>query len=158
MLPPAIIREIKLLLEEGHHSRREIAERIGVSRGSVTAVAKSKRKVDDYLQQVPKIKPKPLGTPRRCPSCDAVVQMPCKLCQTRELMFRKTLPPLEPVVDMPVGLNLRPEERARYAQVRRWRREALRRGVTVAPRPDPEADPHPLEPPSIDDVQSPHDY
>jgi hypothetical protein len=135
MLSPVIIREIEQLLEEGQLTRRKIAIKVGVARSTVTAVAERIRQADDYLQHAPT--PKPLAKARRCPSCGATVRMPCKLCQTRELVAGGRLPPPKPVVAASIGLQLKPEHQARYAEVRRWRREALRLGVIIRPHPDP---------------------
>ena len=139
MIAPSVIREIQRLLDERLLSRRKIAALTGVARSTVTAVAKGERQVDDYLEQVPK--PKPLGAARRCPSCDATVHMPCKLCQTRELMAGKRLPRPRPTIDTPIGLDLKPEHRARYAEVRRRRREAVRLGVILTPQSDDDVGP-----------------
>ncbi len=135
MITPAAIHEIERLLKEGQHSRRQIAELAGVARGSVTAVVSGERRVDDFLDQTPIYKP--LSKPRRCPSCGGMVRMPCKLCQTRELMRSKSLTEHRPILDTPIGLNLKPEEQARYAEVRRWRREARRMGVITTPQTEP---------------------
>ncbi len=134
MIAPSVIHEIQRLLDEGQHSRREIAAFAGVARSTVTAVADGERRVDDYLDQAPEREE--LGAARKCPSCGGTVRMPCKLCQTRELIIGKKLRQHQPVVDGPIGLNLKPEHQARYAEVRRWRREALRLGVITAPRSD----------------------
>ena len=137
MIAPSTIREIERLLDEEHHSRRKIAELSGVARSTVTAVANGERQADDYLDKIPAHR-KP-GEIRKCPSCSGLVRMPCRLCQTRELMADNRLQPPKPDVETPVGLNLKPEHQARYAQVRRWRREALRLGVVTKPsyEPDP---------------------
>jgi len=120
-IEPATIRDVERLLEEGGASYRAIARLTGVSRGTVAMVARGRRRADDALD-VPS-DAKPLGPPRRCPGCGGMVEMPCKLCQTRELMISKELPRCLPAVDVPIGLNLRPEHRSRYEEVRRMRRE-----------------------------------
>ncbi len=134
MLAPSVIHEIKRLLKEGQHSRRGIAALTGVAPATVTAVAGGVRQVDDYLDRV--LEREELGAARKCPSCGGTVCMPCKLCQTRELMTSKQFRRYTPIVDTPIGLNLKPEHQARYAEVRRWRREALRLGVISTPQSD----------------------
>ena len=137
MLSPSIIRDIQRLLEDGNLSCRKIAKKLGVSRSTVSVVACGTRRTDDYLNLPPARDE--AGKPRKCPTCHAIVQMPCKLCQTRELMAGNHLEPLPPILETPIGLDLKPEHEARYAEVRRWRREALRLGVIKTPQyvPDP---------------------
>ena len=70
MISSQVADEIKQLLEEGNLSQRKIARRVGVSRGTVNAIAQGKRpdhkarrrgQEDDFLA--------PGGPPVRCPSC-----------------------------------------------------------------------------------------
>lgn len=134
MIPPSTILEIQRLLKKKHYGRRKIAKRLRVSLGTVVAVATGVRQVKDYLDHP--LEREPAKETRRCPSCGALVNMPCMLCQTREMLAGHQLPPLEPRVDTPIGLNLKPEHQAGYAEVRRWRREALRLGVITKPHYD----------------------
>jgi transcriptional regulator with XRE-family HTH domain len=81
MIASGTISEIRCLLEEGTLSQRSIAARLGVSRGTVSAVALGKR--PDYearrrLRGEDLIPPR--GVPRRCPECGRRVQMPCLAC------------------------------------------------------------------------------
>jgi DNA-binding XRE family transcriptional regulator len=139
MLSPDVIRKIQQLLEERQHTHRKIATSVGVSRSTVAAVAKGERRITDTVRRVPKPKPKPKPPEgiQRCPSCGAKVRMPCLLCQMREMASNEQAPQDHPIVATPIGLELKPEQQARYAEVRRWRREALRRGVVTRPHPDP---------------------
>ncbi len=141
MHSPDVIRQINELLQEGQHSRRKIAKIAGVACATVSAVATGGRQAEDYLKRA--LAPKPSRKSGRCPSCGAQVQMPCKLCQTRKLVAGGQLPPPEPVVAAPIGLDLNPEHQARYAEVRRWRREALRLGVITMPHSNSDAEPVP---------------
>jgi hypothetical protein len=84
MIAHAVAREIHDLLAAGTLSQRKIAQRLGVSRGTVNAIALGRRPVrlitydrddDDF--------PSPAGPPRRCPTCGGMVLMPCLLCQLR---------------------------------------------------------------------------
>ena len=81
MIASGVISEIQSLLEEGALSQRSIAARLGVSRGTVSAVALGKR--PDYeARHRPRgedIVP-PSGIPRRCPECGRRVRMPCLAC------------------------------------------------------------------------------
>ena len=84
MILPTVIDEIRRLLREDRLSQREIARQIGVSRGTVNAIAQGRRSscrdrrptVDDGF--VP-----PTGLPKRCSGCGGRVQMPCLLCYIR---------------------------------------------------------------------------
>jgi len=90
MIAPGTVTQIRRLLEEGTLSHRKIAERAGVSRGTVHAIASGKR--PDYAPRrrnerehfVP-----PDGPLRRCPTCGGLVQMPCLLCQLRSMHARQ---------------------------------------------------------------------
>ena len=81
MLAPATVGEIRLLLAEGGLSQREIARRLGVSRGSVNAIARGKRTDGaDFVC--------PSGPVERCPGCGCMVQMPCLACRIRAMRER----------------------------------------------------------------------
>ena len=83
MIAQVVVDEIQSLLDEGELSQRRIARRLGVSRGTVHAIANGKRPdyctlrhdTDGFLP--------PVGPPRRCPSCGGMVLMPCLLCHVR---------------------------------------------------------------------------
>jgi len=85
MIAVAIIHKIRLMLDEGTLSQRKIASQLGVSRGTVNAVALGKRRDratnheenDDFTP--------PSGLPQRCHICGALVQMPCLACRVRSL-------------------------------------------------------------------------
>jgi hypothetical protein len=85
MLAQAIVEQIRLLLREGTLSQRKIAKRLGVSRGTVNAIAQGKRTdypggpdaLGDFVPAA--------GPPRRCPSCGGMVFMPCLLCHVRSM-------------------------------------------------------------------------
>lgn len=130
MIQPAVIRDIEALLEEGQLSHRQIAEMVGVARGTVAAVLRGHRRSDDLFTQPPPEEPQSESKPppRRCPSCGGTVHTPCKLCQVRELVAGKRLRPPVRWPGGPIGLDLKPEDYARYVEVRRRRREAVRMG------------------------------
>jgi hypothetical protein len=86
MLSMAIVEEVRRMLREGRFSQRGIAAKMGVSRGTVNAIALGKRpdrparqmaSDDGFLP--------PSGLPVRCPGCGGKVQMPCLLCYVRSL-------------------------------------------------------------------------
>ena len=91
MITPAIVEEIGRLLGEERLSRRKIAVRTGVSRGTVNAIALGKRPdyaprkgqwADDFVP--------PGGLPLRCPGCGGMVQMPCLACRVRAVKEGKS--------------------------------------------------------------------
>jgi len=85
MVPAWRVAEIRRLLAEGE-SQRKIAAQIGVSRGTVGAIALGRRPDrEDRRQTVPGDAAVPHGPPRRCPGCGGMVLMPCLLCRVRAL-------------------------------------------------------------------------
>ena len=85
MLPLATIKEIHLLLEEGKLSQRQIAEMLGVSRGTVCAVASGRRGLYGTAADAKEVGLAFEGTAVRCPGCGAHVFMPCLLCRARKM-------------------------------------------------------------------------
>ena len=84
MIDAALVEEVRRMLREGCLSQREIAKRLGVSRGTVNAIAGGRRRdcaprpmheEDDFIP--------PTGLPRRCPGCGGLAQMPCLACYIR---------------------------------------------------------------------------
>jgi len=84
MIAPVVVEEIRDLLREGEFSQRQIAQRLGVSRGTVNAIALGRR--TDVVLRTPEEEgfPAPAGAAVRCPGCGGRVQMPCLLCYVRE--------------------------------------------------------------------------
>lgn len=77
MIAPPVVEEIKRLLHAGSLTQRQIAQKVGVSRGTVQNIDRGKRRV---------YKPRPQevefsGLPTRCPGCGGMVLMPCLLCR-----------------------------------------------------------------------------
>lgn len=90
MIAQEIIREIEQLLHRGDLSRRKIAHQLGVSRGTVNAVANGTRARRNARRVGPidRFEP-PHGPPRRCPTCGRLVQMPCLACHLQKLSARR---------------------------------------------------------------------
>jgi len=86
MIAPAVVDEIRRLLGEGRLSQRKIAREVGVSRGTVHAIARGKRpdRPARPLRRVGEVI-EPTGPVRRCPECGAKVFTPCLACQVRAL-------------------------------------------------------------------------
>lgn len=133
MLAPSMVAEIRRLLAEDKLSQRKIARLSGVSRGTVGAIASGKR--PDYGPRPSDDEPdRPSGPPQRCATCGGMVYMPCRLCALRErpAATGKSLR-MDPRPDLPLELELRPEHRRRYEQVRAWREEAERLELELVP-------------------------
>jgi Winged helix-turn-helix DNA-binding len=80
MLPLATIEQIDRLLNDGELSQRKIAKRLGVSRGTVAAVATGRR---GLYGKEPK-EDAPQSPPVRCPKCGFLIYMPCLVCRARD--------------------------------------------------------------------------
>ena len=85
MHPTALIHEIDRLLKQGGLSHRRIAARLGVSRGTVSAIATGRRGLygkepieEDHRSLAP------ASPPTRCPHCGYRVYPPCLICQARQ--------------------------------------------------------------------------
>ena len=156
MIAPKIVKEIRRLLNERRLSQRKIAESIGVSRGTVGAVASGKRpdrllprRAADYDESL-----KPSGPPERCPSCGGMVYMPCRVCRTRAVIAEKRPPqwqfgPLEE----PLSLELKDNCLRRYEQLRTARLNGKPSSNPVEPYDDaPEDDGYELDPDDVLDA------
>jgi hypothetical protein len=91
MIAPEIVEEIRCLLRGRELSQRDIARRLGVSHGSVNAIALGKRRDGRRPNGHPQAAdvPAPVGPPRRCPICGGMVLMPCVACAVRALRARR---------------------------------------------------------------------
>ncbi|MGA7700486.1 MAG: hypothetical protein WCB27_12815 [Thermoguttaceae bacterium] len=120
MLAAKTVIEIQRLLDAKTHSQRRIAALLGVSRGSVAAIASGRRRAElaDECDDAPA---EHAGPPARCPGCGGLVYMPCLLCRLRKENPRATR---RRTADIPTSLllDLRPEHRERYEEVRAWRK------------------------------------
>ena len=86
MIAPEVVDQIKRLLAEGNLSQRRIARQVGVSRGTVHAIARGKRSDDRTRKQKQEEEfLSPRGPWGRCPMCGGMVQMPCLACRVRAM-------------------------------------------------------------------------
>jgi hypothetical protein len=85
MVDASTVEEILSLLSAGNLSQRKIARKVGVSRGTVNAIARGKRSSSPTRPRVSHDYLMPAGPPTRCPTCGGLVKMPCLLCRVREL-------------------------------------------------------------------------
>ncbi len=90
MLPLVVVEEIRRLLNEAELSQRKIADKLGVSRGTVGAISNGRRGIygrepdphesDLYRLDLP---------PERCLGCGGKVYVPCLLCGARRYAKRQ---------------------------------------------------------------------
>jgi hypothetical protein len=85
-----MLAEIQGYLHDGKSSQRTIAQRTGVSRGVVQAVARGKYRLHAPLARNAngEFQP-PRGPYLRCPNCGGKVRMPCLGCYLRARSKRK---------------------------------------------------------------------
>ncbi len=90
MLPLDKIKEVRRLLDDGGHSHRAIARRVGVSRGTVAAVASGARGMYGREPGQQHVGADGLSyLPERCAGCGGLVRKPCLLCRARAHAKRK---------------------------------------------------------------------
>ena len=122
MIALRVVDEVRRLLAEGKLSQRKVAKVLGISRGTVGVIASGRRPDYEALRRAraEKEATPPAGLPRRCPGCGGMVAMPCIACSTLAtgkvpgfLTLHNRLS-----YDEPLRINLRPEHRKRYEEVR----------------------------------------
>ena len=90
MLEHRLVLQIVLLLSQKKYSQRQIAKMMGVSRGTVNAIARGKRQFTPKKAELDENKiPLPRGEPCRCPLCGAMVRMPCLACTLRRIAKKR---------------------------------------------------------------------
>ncbi|MEN0109952.1 MAG: hypothetical protein AAF805_04450 [Planctomycetota bacterium] len=85
MVPLTKVLEAKRLLDEGVLSRRAIATRVGLGRGTVNSIANGERGLygagDDDPDDDPAGPALAISVePERCPECGSLVYTPCVRC------------------------------------------------------------------------------
>ena len=90
MLSLALVEEISRLLAEGQLSHRKIAAKLGVSRGTVGAIASGRRGMYGHEPGAENLSlNQQSALAERCPTCGAMVYKPCLLCRSREYKQRQ---------------------------------------------------------------------
>lgn len=82
-LDPMKVLHVERLLAQGDLSQRQIAQRAGVGRWSVAAIAEMqlcRAGEENALESA--------SHPTRCPGCGGLVFLPCRLCHVRSLLDR----------------------------------------------------------------------
>jgi len=89
MIDNTVIKKIQTLVQQGQMSQRKIAKLLGVSRGTVQAVAHGKRTLHRNPSANHWIAPS--GQPQRCPKCGSCVRMPCLACQLYDILNKQEI-------------------------------------------------------------------
>jgi len=91
MIAPRVIEQIQALLRQGELSQRRIARQLGVSRGTVQAVATGRREPRRVAgtNHTAESLPFRAGPLERCPGCGGMVYMPCLACHVRSIRERR---------------------------------------------------------------------
>lgn len=89
MLPIGKVKEVERLLAKGGLSQRKIAKEIGVSRATVSAIARGQRPNYAARLLARAAQFERLGPIERCPTCGARVYVPCRLCRVRCIKARE---------------------------------------------------------------------
>jgi hypothetical protein len=107
-----LVREIYRLLCEGQLSQRQIAARLGVSRGTVGAIASGRRGLKGKVGEggASHAHVARCG-PVRCCVCGYRVYKPCRICLAREYR-RQQLSGIEPSPDGTLKRSVRARSRA----------------------------------------------
>ncbi len=132
MVDPQKILEVIRLLKGGRFSQRKIALITGVSRGTVSSIAKGK--IRREFTETVKIRPK--GPWGRCPECGGKTQMPCTYCHLKKAIGVRSKDALWNFSEQKTGLldiDLKGWKLKRYLNVRKWREEQLDPNFDVIP-------------------------
>jgi transposase-like protein len=89
MLSKKMVDEIVRLLFEENVPQRAVARQLGVSRGTVHAIAhgrRTRRFAAEKAEEDPT--PDVLALPERCLRCGYRVYLPCQVCRTRSHVAR----------------------------------------------------------------------
>jgi hypothetical protein len=129
MIARETVEQIQRLLAEGNVSQRGIARLMGVSRGTVNAIAQGKRR--EPRPAKPEEEDLPCGPPQRCPTCGGFVYMPCRLCRVRESLIKNPIRRRPDALYEAVRLELNAEQQKRYQEIHAQRVRSLRSNGAV---------------------------
>lgn len=101
MISPKIIAEAARLLLARELSQRQIAARLGISRGTVLAVSRQRRSLNlrrvtrsanprskQQRRYIERVTLHAARLPERCPECRNLVLLPCQICASRKQRLR----------------------------------------------------------------------
>ena len=131
MIPPHKVTEAERLLATGEYSQRDVAKMVGISRGSISAIANGTRHVSeqnpvnphDFKQSGPLV---------RC-DCGALTQMPCRTCYIKSTIKTEGRTDLGEFPDTPIGLDLSPEQMELVEEFRKTKDEPPHRPGHMPP-------------------------
>ncbi len=118
------------MLETGKLSHRKISRLTGVSRGTIDGISNGTRKLKDrngrsnLSEDALELYLASQDIPKRCQECGAKVVLPCRHCAARAFAAKNKKRPSDRGPPIILGLELKPEHKARYKEVRRARCEA----------------------------------
>lgn len=103
MIDKKIIAEAARLLLVHELSQRQIAARLGISRGTVLAISRQRRPLNlrrkkraakprskQQRRFVERVTLRAAQLPERCPACRNLVLLPCQACKSRKQALRFT--------------------------------------------------------------------
>lgn len=117
MISADLRQQIAEALRRGTESQRQIARRLGVGRGTVSAIAlgRATAKSKPRLSSRESFCPDTSRPSRRCAVCGARVYPPCHACATRRGHGHSSPGPDDP--EPPLTIALRDEEAERYIAI-----------------------------------------
>lgn len=118
MLSEGTVQKACELLRSGM-SARKVALALGVSRGTIANIRHGRWQAHEPKSGFDRY---PEGKFEKCPVCGVRVQKPCLVCTLRDL-GAKTVFSLNSDGGELCEIDLEPEHRERYEEVRKWRQE-----------------------------------
>ena len=110
MLSQTEVDRVRRLLADPRNSQRDVAKKCGVSRATVSDIARGRR-VDRPRAEESHFSD-PMAPPIRCANCGGLVHPPCHLCRVRLLQNQASFP-CDPAREGPAG-----DERGMNREVR----------------------------------------
>lgn len=90
MLSQSLVREIDRLLREGKMTQLAIGRKLGVSRGTVNAIANGRRRLHGRESDAGNSNEEAIDRlPERCTRCGHTVELPCRICRSRAARERE---------------------------------------------------------------------
>ena len=133
MLTIEQIEHVRRLLSE-RRSQREIHLLTKLARGTIARIAHGRRPACEAIGGMRRepTRTRPRGPRRRCPGCGHLVRLPCRICRARRWKLISLVwngPEPVPDLEEPLGLELEPEDQARYEEILARRGLALRQAT-----------------------------
>ena len=121
MVDPEIEGQIEARLLARRGSQRGLARELGISRGTVGAIARGRRPADLSRRHAERIRPDHHYLTGHCPQCGRQIELPCRAC--RDEAAKKKRPPVGRrgsgiEREEPITIALREEDEERYLVLR----------------------------------------